>query len=160
MAHTSRAPVRRAYVDPRGDAFDDDAATQAPVRRRHAAVRGAAVFVDPAGRRRRLLVGAGAAASVMLVVFLVAIAVALIGGNTSILPGLPSGGKHPASGHIATQPKAAERPTNSPGIPPAPAPTPSSVGSAAPSPSPSASAARTHPNNGRSPSSRPSHSHP
>jgi hypothetical protein len=118
-----------------------------------------AVFVDPAGRRRRVLVGAGAAASVLLVAFLIAIAVALIGGGTSILPGLPSAAKHARSGHEATQPAARPKPTSDAGpssTQPAPSPSPSVT----PSPSASPSPTKTHPNNGRSPTSRPSHSHP
>jgi hypothetical protein len=121
----------------------------------------APVFVDRTGRRRRVLVIAGAGGAAALVGATIALLLGLTGTGDHALPGLPAstaGAHGPAAGHETstrapdghmTPTAAASRPT----VAPAPAP---NTASAAPAPSATATPGQgsTH---RRTPSQTPSH---
>jgi hypothetical protein len=140
-----------------------------PIMGRHTLANLAPIFVDPAGRRRRLLAGVGAGVGLVMVVAVAAIAAAVLGGGSAALPGLPTParGHTPAIFHLAaTSPPAtpsSKPPTGgtaaaSPTVTPSPgrtAPTPQP--SPLPAASPTLAPSSTHPGNGRSPTTKPSH---
>ena len=114
------------------------------------------VFVDAAGRRRRVLAAIGAAAGLFAAIAIVTIAVGLIGGSNSALPTLPH---KPRPASTAAQPGTTSSDSSPvPGTSPGPGQTPtlSTAPTAGTTPT-SVTTGHSHPSNSHSPTVKPSH---